>query len=75
MIFILDAPYDYHQQGQILVRARSKAEAVRKLQDKYPKPTGDNYSYGVGTYVNRDDLLNRLTPLEGDIYENEGCDC
>lgn len=71
MIFKLETPYDYHQASAILVKARSKKEAVVKLLKKYPE--SDQFSPAY--FVHKPNLEDRLMPYVDDIYVDEGCDC
>jgi aromatic ring-opening dioxygenase LigB subunit len=43
-IYIIPHPYDYHQQGEVLVRAKTKKEAIAKALRKI------NYDQGEFEY-------------------------
>lgn len=60
-LYIIPNPYDYHEQGEILVWAENEEEAKLKAKSK------------VGEYNKL--KLDEIEEFTDDYYINKGCDC
>lgn len=64
-IFKIPNPYDYHEQGELLIKAETKEEAIKKAQELAKK--GGEWEFQL--------KIEDIEEWVDDIYENDGCDC
>lgn len=60
-MYLIPHPYDYHAQGAYIVLAKSRKDALKKLEAK--------------KLVDSDTKIDEIEAIKGDIYEDGGCDC
>lgn len=66
-LYRIPNPWDYHEQGAIVVMAESAEDALSKASVLAAK--------NAGSYTRESIQWDKVTEIEGDIYEDGGCDC
>lgn len=75
--YVIPYPYDYHEQGEFVVQAKSEKEAIDKILWHLLNTDEDMFKdddWYIDRYLSKLDV-SKLRELTEEVYVNEGCDC